>query len=147
MKRRTRRVAREVPRPRCVLDSGGLTALRGASQRARAWLRWVVEHGGQVIVPTPILVEVTTGDAGRDAEVNRVLRGLERAAGVLRAPDEATARLAGRLRFRARGDDGIDALVAAAAASDASASVILTSDPDDLSRLLADQPQVAVRRV
>jgi predicted nucleic acid-binding protein len=147
VKRRARGAARETPRPRCVLDAGGLTALCGASQRARAWLRWVVEHGGEVVIPTPVLVEATTGDAGRDAEVNRILRGLERAAGVLRAPDEATARLAGRLRFRARGDDGIDALVAAAAASEASPSVVLTSDPGDLSRLLADQPQVAVRRV
>jgi hypothetical protein len=98
-------------------------------------------------VPTPILVESTTGDGGRDAEVNRVLRILERAASVLEAPDEVTARRAGRLRFLARTDDGIDALVAAAAIADRSPAVLLTSDPDDLERLLSGEPQVHVRSV
>ncbi len=100
-----------------------------------------------MIVPTPILVEATTGDGGRDAEVNRVLGMLERAAAVIRAPDEATARAAGRLRYRARTDDGIDALVAAAALGDGSPAVVLTSDPKDLTSLLANTPQIGVRRV
>lgn len=133
--------------PRCVLDSGGLSALLGPSQQARAWLRWIIEHDGIICVPTPVLVEATTGDAGRDAEVNRVLKRLARAAPVLRSPDEDTARQAGRLRCRAGTDDGIDALVAAAAVGDGSACVLLTSDPDDLTKLLAAEPQVAVRRV
>lgn len=133
--------------PRCVLDSGGLTALVGGSQRAREWLRWVVEHEGSVHVPTPVLVECTTGDGARDAEVNRVLGVLERAAAVLQAPDELTARRAGRLRFLAGLDDGIDALVAAAAVADRSPAVVLTSDPDDLERLLEPEPQVHVRKV
>lgn len=132
---------------RCVLDSGGLTALVGGSQRAREWLRWVVEHEGGIQVPTPILVECTTGDGARDAEVNRVLGILERVAGVLRAPDEQTARRAGRLRFLAGSDDGIDALVAAAAVADGSPAVLLTSDPGDLERLLELEPQVHVRKV
>jgi hypothetical protein len=62
-------------------------------------------------------------------------------------PDEATARDAGRRRYRAKTDDGIDALVAAAAAADSSSCVLLTSDPDDLERLLADDPHVSVVRV
>jgi hypothetical protein len=133
--------------PRCVLDSGGLTALVGGSQRAREWLRWVIEHDGAICVPTPILVESTTGDGARDAEVNRVLGVLERAATVLRAPDEATARRAGRLRYLAKTDDGIDALVAAEAVGDGSPAVVLTSDPDDLERLLQNDRQVSVRAV
>lgn len=145
MKRR--RTPKPPPRPRCVLDSGGLTALVGGSQRARAWLRWVVEHDGLVTVPTPVLVECTTGDGARDAEVNRVLGILERAAAVLEAPAEVTARRAGRLRFLAGSDDGIDALVAAAAVNDGSPAVLLTSDPDDLERLLVHEPQVHVRTV
>ena len=145
MKRRRRAAA--VTLPRCVLDSGGLSALVGPSQHSRAWLRWIVEQDGTITVPTPVLVEATTGDSGRDAEVNRVLHVLERAASVLQAPDEATARRAGRLRHRARTDDGIDALVAAAAVGDGSACVLLTSDPDDLTRLLADEPQVTVEPV
>lgn len=143
MKRRRKRPAL----PRCVLDSGGLTALGGGSQRARAWLRWVVENAGSIQIPTPVLVESTTGDAGRDAEVNRILGVLGRAAAALEAPDEMTARLAGRLRFRARSEDGIDALVAAAAIADGSPAVLLTSDPHDLARLLEDERQVAIRAV
>ena len=143
MSRRSKRPAL----PRCVLDSGGLTALVGGSQRARAWLRWVVENSGSIRIPTPVLVESTTGDGGRDAEVNRILGVLERAAAALEAPDETTARLAGRLRYRAGSDDGIDALVAAAAIKDGSPAVLLTSDPHDLARLLESERQVAVRAV
>ena len=145
MKRSPGRV--KLRRPRCVLDSGGLTALVGGSQRAREWLRWVIEHDGALCVPTPVLVESTTGDGGRDAEVNRILGVLERAARVLQPPDESTARRAGRLRYLAKSDDGIDALVAAAAVGDGSPAVVLTSDPDDLRRLLQRDPQVSVRVV
>jgi hypothetical protein len=34
------RASRQRLLPRCVLDSGGLTALVGTSHRAREWLRW-----------------------------------------------------------------------------------------------------------
>jgi predicted nucleic acid-binding protein len=133
--------------PRCVLDSGALSALVGRTQRARAWLRWILEHEGTVTVPTVVLVEATTGDAGRDAEINRVLHVLREADSALVAPDENTARRAGRLRHRARTDDGIDALVAAAAAGNGTPCVLLTSDPHDLEKLLANEPAVAVRAV
>jgi predicted nucleic acid-binding protein len=144
---RKRRPPQRPELPRCVLDSGGLTALVGGSQRAREWLRWVVEHEGSVQVPTPVLVELTTGDGARDAEVNRVLGILERVAAVLQAPDEIVARRAGRLRFLAGTDDGIDALVAAAAVGDGSPAILLTSDEGDLERLLVREPQVHVRKV
>jgi predicted nucleic acid-binding protein len=137
----------KVHAPRCVLDSGGLSALVGGSQRAREWLRWVIEHDGAICVPTPVLVESTTGDGARDAEVNRILGVLERAATVLQSTDEATARRAGRLRYLAKTDDGIDALVAAAAVGDGSPAVVLTSDPGDLDRLLRNDRQVNVRAV
>jgi hypothetical protein len=146
-RRGSRRSKIKRPRPRCVLDSGGLSALVGGSQRAREWLRWVVEHDGSICVPTPVLVESTTGDGGSDAEVNRILGVLERAASVLQAPDESTARRAGRLRYVARSDDGIDALVAAAAVGDGSPAVILTSDLDDLERLLRHDRHVSIRVV
>lgn len=132
---------------RCVLDSGGLSALCGGSRAARALMNWVADHRSGTRIPTPVLVECTTGDGPRDAEVNRVLGVLARAEGVLVAPTEETARRAGRLRFLARSDDGIDALVAAEAVGDGSPSVVLTSDPDDLRRLLARDPQVHVRKV
>ena len=43
--------------------------------------------------------------------------------------------------------DGIDALVAAAAAEPGAPCVILTSDPRGLQRLLANEPHVTVMRV
>jgi hypothetical protein len=133
--------------PRCVLDSGAVTALIGRSQRARAWLRWLVSEGGDVRVPTPVLVECTTGRAARDAEVNRILKALARFSDALVAPDEETARLAGKLRFEAKTDDGIDALVAAEAARDSRPTALLTTDPADLSRLLVGARHVRVVRL
>ncbi len=147
MTRRAKRHRTAVPEPRCVLDSGALTGLVGGSQRARAWLAWIAWHGGALVVPTPILAESTTGDGARDAEVNRVLGVLSRLGGALSAPDEATARRAGALRFRARSDDGIDALVAAAAVGDGSPCVLLTTDPSDLGKLLVNSRNVSVRRI
>lgn len=145
MKRKRRTTA---PRsPRCVLDSGGLTALCGGSHYASGLLDWVAEHRGGTRIPTAILVECTTGDGARDAEVNRALGVLARAEARIVAPDEEAARRAGRLRFRAHSDDGIDALVAAEAVGDGSPSVVLTSDPVDLRRLLVRDPQVHVRKV
>lgn len=144
-KRRSRRTA--VAPDRCVLDSGGLSALTGISARARTWLRWVIEHEGSVCVPTPVLVECTTGDGARDAEINRILGVLGKIGSVVQSPDERIARMAGGLRYRSRTDDGIDALVAAAALGNGSPAVLLTSDVSDLERLLRDEPSVLVQKV
>lgn len=146
-RKRARRSEQQPGRPRCVLDSGGLTALVGGSHRAREWLRWIIEHEGTVTIPTPVLVESTTGHPGRDAEVNRVVAVLQRVAGALEAPTEAIARRAGKLRHRAGHDDGIDALVAASAVGDGSTAILLTSDPFDLGRLLEREPHVEIRKV
>ena len=75
------------------------------------------------------------------------LNALTRGSASLQVPDEVIARRAGGLRFRAGTDDGIDALVAAVAVGDGSPCVVLTTDPDDLGRLLSEHPQVAVRAV
>lgn len=64
---------KRAPRPRCVLDSGGLSALARGSERARVWLRWLVEQDGLICVPTPVLAETVTGESGRDAELNQLL--------------------------------------------------------------------------
>jgi hypothetical protein len=72
---------------------------------------------------------------------------LGRYARAFEAPDEATARLAGSLRYEAGTDDGIDALVAAEAARLTTSTVLLTSDPSDLRRLLDRTTHVSVQRV
>jgi predicted nucleic acid-binding protein len=131
--------------PRCVLDSGAISALVGPSLRARAWLRWLAENGGVIVVPTPVLVECTRGDGARDAEVNRILHVLRGVA--FAAPNEATARKAAALRHRARMHNGIDALVAAEAVGRGERTVLLTSDPDDMGRLLSNETTVTVQGV
>jgi predicted nucleic acid-binding protein len=133
--------------PRCVLDSGGLSALCGGSQTAKEWLRWISANHGSIVIPTAILVESTTGHGARDAEVNGILRVLLDQEGAFVGADETTARRAGSLRYRARSDDGIDALVAATAVGDGSPAVVLTSDPDDLARLLDGERHVSVEKV
>jgi predicted nucleic acid-binding protein len=129
---------------RVVLDSGAVTALTGRSPRARAWFDLVALHRGSVVVPAAVLVECTSGHAGRDAEVNRVLKRV--LPGRAPAPiDAATARRAGALRFAAHHDDGIDAIVAAEATGVEQTCVVLTTDPDDLRALTSGFDHVMVR--
>lgn len=132
---------------RLVLDSGALSALCGRAHDARARLKWVTDHLGDVVIPAPVLVECITGHGPRDAEVNRIIEVLLGEEAVLVDADENTARLAGALRYRARTDDGIDALVAAVAVGDGSDAIVLTSDPKDLKRLLVSESHVQVRSV
>jgi predicted nucleic acid-binding protein len=121
-----------------VLDSGGVTAL--AAQRARlAELRQRGAWPPQV--PTVVLVEVLTGDHRRDFHENHLLRMCQ-----IRPVNEQTARDAARMRTATRRADEIsatDAIVAAFAVT-LHDSVILTSDPTDLTDLV-DTQTVAVR--
>lgn len=116
-----------------VLDSGGVTALAG--QRARlAELRRRDAWPPQV--PTVVLVEVLTGDHRRDFHENRLLRMCQ-----IRPVNERTARDAARLRTASGRTDEIsatDAIVAALAVSIGD-SVVLTSDPTDLTDLVTTQ--------
>ncbi len=89
-----------------------------------------------------VITETTRGNGPCDARVNLVLAGCSPS----RPLDEPTARLAGRLLASGSSANTIDALVAAEAIQRAP-SVVLTSDPDDLSALLADHPTVVVARV
>ena len=99
-----------------------------------------------MVIPAVTLAEVVRGVA-RDARVNRLIK----AADVWPA-DEPLARYAGRLLGQAGSDSTIDALVAATALAatnqqGAGRCVLLTSDPDDLERLLAADRGVLVVRV
>jgi len=73
--------------------------------------------------------------------VNRVLKSVDVLTTV-----EGVGRVAGRLLGRVGGENTADALVAAEAV-EAGATTVLTTDPDDLATLLADQPEITVRRV
>lgn len=118
-----------------VLDAGGVTALAGSLPLLRVLQR---EERWPPLVPSAVLVECLTGDHRRDHQVNRLLRLCD-----IRPVDEPLARRAAALRTASarRRTSAVDALVMAAAV-DADADVVLTSDPRDLRALaaVADRP-------
>jgi predicted nucleic acid-binding protein len=120
---------------RIVLDSGALSAFAREEEAIRVALRRALADGADVIVPAVVLAESTTGDARRDAAVNRVLKAL-----TIEPLDEPTARAAGAIRHaqRRRGAGAFDAMVVACA-DHLLGSTIYTSDPLDLRPLAAER--------
>ena len=114
-----------------VLDSGALSAWADGDHHVTAVLEAIRREGQYVVVPTVVVAESTTGDGGRDATVNRLLRGV-----VLDDCDEPRARRAAALRYATRSAASIsvvDAIVAAA--GEALGGMVLTGDPEDLGQL------------
>jgi hypothetical protein len=123
-----------------VLDSGGLSRLTERSQRASALLAALRREGlWPPLVPSPVLIECLTGNAGRDANVNRFVRTCT----VEERVSEVLARRAAALRFAAGRGSAVDALVVASAEPD---GVVLTSDVGDLRALAAHSRGVIVER-
>jgi len=122
-----------------ILDSGGVSALAG--QRAQlAELRRRGQWPPQV--PTIVLTEALTGDPRRDFREDRLL-GLCQ----MRSVSEDLARIGARLRAALPQPGAIaatDAVVAALATSYPDA-IVLTSDPRDLTALLASEVVEVVR--
>ena len=125
---------------RVILDSGAIIAWSRGDVRVRATVQRAVELGLDLRVPVVVLAETLRGSV-RDAPVNRVLKSVD-----VLPTIEAVGRSAGRLLGRTGGENTADALVAAEAV-DAGATTVLTSDPDDLATLLADRPEITIRRV
>ena len=119
--------------PRLILDSGGLTALANAEPRALAWAYRATQQGMLYGVPVPVLAETITGRP-QDAKLYRVLSSAD----LFIETTAEIARAAGVMRFRAKAPEKtVDALVVASAAH-YPRSILLTSDPVDLT-LLANQ--------
>jgi predicted nucleic acid-binding protein len=133
--------ARAAPTKRVtlILDRGGVSALAG--QRARlAELRrrglWPPQ------VPAIVLTEALTGDHRRDFHEDRLLGMCQ-----VRPVTEELARVGAQLRGATPRPGSIaatDAVVAALAISFTD-SIVLTSDPADLSALLANHDVTVVR--
>lgn len=126
---------------RLILDSGGVTALASQSSRAVALHRWIA---GQDLwppeVPAVVLVECLTGDPGKDARVNLVLKQCV----VLQRVPEKLARRAAQMRTAARCGSAVDALVVAYAEKDGK---VLTGDLKDLRALAQYADGVVVESV
>jgi len=120
---------------RLILDAGGILALARGDGVARSVVERARREGYVVVIPTPVLTQVHRG--GRDhAMVDRVVKAVD----ALLPTSADVARRAGELLARSGMIDAVDAIVAAEALMSAPA-LILTSDPEDLARLVEHQPE------
>ena len=127
-----------------VLDSEGLSKLATGDSRARAHLEIAIARRARVVASAMTLTEVLRGGP-RDAAVHRVLSritvvpvspGLGRHAGELLG-------VAGLPGNRC----AVDAVVAVTALERERPVVLLTSDPDDLSRLVEEPARPKAQRI
>ncbi|MFE9654738.1 type II toxin-antitoxin system VapC family toxin [Micromonospora sp. NPDC006431] len=127
-----------------VLDCEGLVKLSAGDQRARAFLETAHERRARVIVSAVTLTEALRGGP-RDAPVHRVLSRI-----TVQPVSAELGRRAGEL-LGATGLSGhrcaIDAVVAATALELARPVVLLTSDPDDLSKLVEEPDRPKEQRI
>lgn len=134
---RTRREQRTPPQ-RLILDSGAVIALSRQDPWTRAFLARALELRVAVEVPVVVVAETLRGGP-RDAPLHRVLNAI----GSVPEAREVHGRLAGRLLGTSGMAATVDALVVAQAV-DSGGAQILTGDPEDLTRLAANHPEVRV---
>ena len=121
-------------RRRLILDAGGVFAVAIGSTEARTALHRLRREGFVVVIPTPVLAQVHR--AGHDrARIDRVVNAID---GLL-PTSGPVARLAGELQGAASTNDAIVAIVAAEALT-AVPAIILTSDAEDMARLIQGHP-------
>jgi predicted nucleic acid-binding protein len=127
-----------------VLDSEGLSKLAAGDNRARAYLETAIARRARVAVSAITLTEVLRGGP-RDAAIHRVLSKIT----VVPVSTEV-ARRAGEL-LGATGLSGhrctVDAVVAATALGLGRPVVLLTSDLDDMSRLVEEPERPKAQRI
>jgi hypothetical protein len=115
---------------RLILDSGEVSAIAEGNGDARAVLDRARREGWLVVIPAPVLVEVHTGRRDH-AMIDRVVNAVD----MLLPTTPELAKLAGELRAKSGVLDVVDAIVVAEAVA-APPCLILTSNPDDIRRLL-----------
>lgn len=127
-----------------VLDSEGLVKLAAGDGKTRAFLATAQERGARVIVSAITLTEVLRGGP-RDASVHRVLSRI-----VVLPVSSELGRRAGEL-LGATGLSGhgcaIVAVVAATALELPRPLVLLTSNPNDLTRLVEEPDRPKDQRI
>jgi predicted nucleic acid-binding protein len=127
-----------------VLDSEALAKLAAGDSRTRAHLEIAIARRARVVASAMTLAEVLRG-APRDAAVHRVL---SRITVVPVSPE--LGRHAGELLGATGLPDkrcSVDAVVAATALERERPVVLLTSDPDDLSRLVEEPQRPKAQRI
>jgi hypothetical protein len=117
-----------------VLDADGLSKLARRDQRARQMIQRVVSLGGTLAIPPLAVIQAMVDGIGRPP-IDQVLDAYPE-----RPIDRGRIDLAAHLLRATRTSDVPDALVAAEALISAP-SVVITSDPDDIHRLLEVDPR------
>ena len=110
-----------------TLDTGALIAAERRSEIFRATWHEAVRRHAVITIPAPVLAQAWRG---RNPLIDRLLPAC-----VIEPLSEADARSIGRLLAAAGTSDVIDAMVVVGASIREDA--IVTSDPDDLARLLS----------
>ena len=113
---------------RLVLDAGAFVAFERGDARLRARLTAARRLGIELVTTSPVVGQVWR-DGRRQALVARLI-----AATRVDAPSEQSARRAGELLAATKTKDVVDALLVERVTH---GDTVLTSDPDDLERLLA----------
>jgi predicted nucleic acid-binding protein len=113
-----------------ILDAGGVIAFERGDRRALARIAAAIELEEDVVIPAVVLAQTWRGGA-RQARVARLLKGC-----LVDDLDEDRARQIGELLGATGGEDVPDGHVAVLAAE--RRVLVLTSDPDDLRRLVPD---------
>jgi predicted nucleic acid-binding protein len=127
-----------------ILDAEGLSRLAAGDARTRGYLDSARNRGARVAVSAITLTEVLRGGP-RDAAVHRVLSRI--------TVISVTARIACRAGelLGAAGLSGhrcaVDAVVAATALEMERPVVLLTSDPDDLNKLVEEPERPKAQRI
>lgn len=119
-----------------VLDAGALVAIDRDDRAMIARLRVAQERGIELRTHPMVVAQVWRDRQGRQADLARLLRAVD-----VRAIDHQDGRQAGVLLGQAGTADPIDACVVLLAEP---GDRILTSDPDDLTRLAAAAANRAV---
>ncbi|MGH8320299.1 MAG: PIN domain-containing protein [Steroidobacteraceae bacterium] len=112
-----------------VLDAGAFIAVDRNDRSMIARLRVAQLHGHELRTSAIVVAQVWRSAGGKQARVANLLRAVD-----VRPIDERMGRDAGALLAKARTDDPIDATVVLVARS---GDRILTSDPDDIGRLVS----------
>lgn len=123
-----------------ALDSGVLIAMAKGDRDAEAAIRIINASGARLIIPVPVLAETLRG-SGSDAAINRIIRAVD---GVVLTTEVAARNAGTRLAtVRTSPPPTVDALIVATAEENR-ATKIMTSDPDDVGRLVTTATVIAL---
>jgi predicted nucleic acid-binding protein len=113
-----------------LLDTGALVAIDGDDRSMVARLKVARSSGFDLRTTGVIVAEAWRDPSGRQANLSRLLKAVD-----VRAVDDAMGRDAGLLLGRSGLRDAPDATLVTVAAS---GDRIVTADPDDIRRLVAE---------